>query len=164
MNDFKKIMVIGAVGQIGSELVLELRSIYGGENVIATGRKTKPSETLLNSGPFEFFDATNRETLYEMCRKYNIDCIINMAAILSGVGEKNPMLAWDVNMNGLINVLEVAREMNMKQVLIPSSIAVFGPGTPLDRAPQETVLKPTTMYGITKVAGELVADYYVNKY
>lgn len=157
-------MIIGAVGQIGSELTLELRRIYGADNVVATGRKTQPSEELMNSGPFEFFDATDRNLLGEMCKKYDVDCIINMAAILSGVGEKNPMLAWDVNINGMINVLEVAREMNMKQVLVPSSIAVFGPGTPLDRAPQETVLKPTTMYGVTKVAGELVCDYYVRKY
>ena len=160
----KKILVIGAVGQIGSELTLELRRIWGNENVIASTRKTLPSDAVKETGPFEFFDIVNRPRLEEVCKKYNVDAIVNMAAILSAVGEKNPMLAWDVNMNGLINVLEVAREMNMKQVMIPSSIAVFGPGTPLDCAPQETVLKPTTMYGVTKVAGELLADYYVNKY
>lgn len=160
----KKILVIGAVGQIGSELTLELRKIWGNENVIASTRKTPPSDAIKESGPFEFFDVLDRPRLEEVCKKYNIDAIVNMAAILSAVGEKNPMLAWNVNINGLINVLEVAREMNMKQVLIPSSIAVFGPGTPLDCAPQETVLKPTTMYGVTKVAGELLADYYVQKY
>lgn len=160
----KKILIIGAVGQIGSELTLELRRVYGNENVIASTRKTPPTEKIKESGPFEFFDTTNREDLIKVCKKYQIDCIVNMAAILSAVGEQNPMLAWDVNMNGLINVLEVARELNMKQVLVPSSIAVFGPGTPLDSAPQETVLKPTTMYGVTKVAGELLADYYVRKY
>lgn len=160
----KKILIIGAVGQIGSELTMTLRSIYGNENVIASTRKTPPSEKVKESGPFEFFDTTNRADLEKVCKKYDVDCIVNMAAILSAVGESNPMLAWDVNMNGLINVLEVAREMNMKQVLVPSSIAVFGPGTPLDCAPQETVLKPTTMYGVTKVAGELLADYYVRKY
>ncbi len=160
----KKILVIGAVGQIGSELTLELRKIWGNENVIASTRKTLPSDAIKETGPFEFFDIVDRPRLEEVCKKYNVDAIVNMAAILSAVGEKNPMLAWDVNMNGLINVLEVAREMNMKQVMIPSSIAVFGPGTPLDCAPQETVLKPTTMYGVTKVAGELLADYYVNKY
>jgi nucleoside-diphosphate-sugar epimerase len=164
MSDFKRILVIGSVGQIGSELTLELRRIYGNDKVVANGRKTPPSDVLKNSGPFEFFDATDKNALFEMCKKYDVDCIINMAAILSGVGEKNPMMAWDVNMNGLINTLEVAREMNMKQVLVPSSIAVFGPGTPLECAPQETVLKPTTMYGVTKVAGELVGDYYVRKY
>jgi nucleoside-diphosphate-sugar epimerase len=159
-----KILIVGAVGQIGSELTLTLRNIYGNENVIASTRKTPPSDKVKETGPFEFFDVANKEDLHNVCKKYNVDCIVNMAAILSAVGEQNPMLAWDVNMNGLINVLEVAREMNMKQVLVPSSIAVFGPGTPLDSAPQETVLKPTTMYGVTKVAGELLADYYVRKY
>ncbi|MBU1014200.1 MAG: NAD-dependent epimerase/dehydratase family protein [Bacteroidetes bacterium] len=160
----KKILVIGSVGQIGSELTLELRRIYGNENVVANGRKTAPSEKLMNSGPFEFFDATEREKLTEVCKKHEIDVIINMAAILSATGEQNPMLAWNVNMNGLINVLEVARELNMKQVLVPSSIAVFGPETPVDNTPQETILRPTTMYGVTKVAGELLADYYVRRY
>ena len=160
----KNILVIGSVGQIGSELTLELRKIYGNENVIANGRRTKPSEKLLNSGPFEFFDTTSREDLENVCKKYNIDTIVNMAAILSAVGEDKPMLAWDVNMNGLINTLEVARELKMEQVLIPSSIAVFGPETPIDNTPQETILRPTTMYGVTKVAGELLSDYYVRRY
>ncbi len=160
----KKILVIGSVGQIGSELTLDLRKIYGNENVIANGRKTKPSEKLLNSGPFEFFSATNKDDLEFYCKKYNIDTIVNMAAILSVVGEDKPMLAWDVNMNGLINVLEVARDLKMEQVLVPSSIAVFGPETPIDNTPQETILRPTTMYGVTKVAGELLGDYYVRKY
>lgn len=163
-HNMNKILIVGAVGQIGSELTMELRRIYGNENVIASTRKTPPSEKVAESGPFEFFDVVNRQDLYDVCKKYNVDCIVNMAAILSAVGEQNPMMAWDVNMNGLINVLEVAREMKMAQVLVPSSIAVFGPGTPLDNAPQETVLKPTTMYGVTKVAGELIADYYVKKY
>jgi nucleoside-diphosphate-sugar epimerase len=160
----KKILIIGAVGQIGSELTLALRNIYGNENVIASTRKTPPSDKVRESGPFEFFDTTNKDDLLKVCKKYEIDAIVNMAAILSAVGEKNPMLAWDVNMNGLINVLEVAVELKMKQVLIPSSIAVFGPGTPLDCAPQETILKPTTMYGVTKVAGELLCDYYVQRF
>ncbi|HPF01062.1 MAG TPA: NAD-dependent epimerase/dehydratase family protein [Bacteroidales bacterium] len=160
----KKILVIGAVGQIGSELTMALRNEFGNDNVIASTRKTPPTDTVKNSGPFEFFDIVDRPRMTEVCKKYNVDAIVNMAAILSAVGEQNPMMAWDINMNGLINVLEVAREMNMKQVLVPSSIAVFGPGTPLDCAPQETVLKPTTMYGVTKVAGELLADYYVRKY
>ncbi len=160
----KKILVIGAVGQIGSELTMALRNEFGNDNVIASTRKTPPSDTVKNSGPFEFFDIVDRPRLTEVCKKYNVDAIVNMAAILSAVGEQNPMMAWDVNMNGLINVLEVAREMNMSQVLTPSSIAAFGPGTPLDCAPQETVLKPTTMYGVTKVAGELLGDYYVRKY
>jgi nucleoside-diphosphate-sugar epimerase len=160
----EKILVVGAAGQIGSELILTLRNMYGNANVIGSGRKTAPSQAVLETGPFEFFNAVNRDDLYNVCKKYDVNIIINMAAILSATGEQDPMLAWDVNMNGLLNVLEVAREMKMKQVLVPSSIAVFGPGTPLDRAPQETVLKPTTMYGLTKVAGELLGDYYVRRY
>lgn len=160
----KKILIVGAVGQIGSELTMELRRIYGNDNVIASTRKTPPSDKVKNSGPFEFFDIVDKKGMYDVCKKHNVDCIINMAAILSAVGEQNPLMAWDINMNGLFNVLEIAREMKMEQVLVPSSIAVFGPGTPLDSAPQETVLKPTTMYGVTKVAGELVGDYYAKKY
>ena len=160
----KNILVVGSAGQIGSELTLALRDIYGGDNVVAGVRKTKPSEKLSNTGPCEVVDALDKKGLKEVVDKYKIDAIINMAAILSGTGEKNPMLAWDVNMNGLINILELAREYKMKQVLVPSSIAVFGPTTPVDNTPQETVLKPTTIYGVTKVAGELLGDYYVKKY
>jgi nucleoside-diphosphate-sugar epimerase len=160
----KKILVIGSVGQIGSELTLELRRIYGNENVIAGGRKTKPSDKLLNSGPFVVVDAINKDALIDVVKQHGVDCIINMAAILSATGEQDPMHAWNVNMNGLINILEVAREYKMKQVLVPSSIAVFGPETPTVNTPQETVLKPTTMYGVTKVAGELLGDYYVRRY
>jgi nucleoside-diphosphate-sugar epimerase len=160
----KKILVVGAVGQIGSELTVELRNMYGGENVIAAGRKSQPSDKLLNSGPFVFADCTNKEALIEVVNKYGINTIINMAAILSATGEANPLLAWDVNMNGLINILEVAREYKMEQVLVPSSIAVFGPTTPIDNTPQETILQPTTMYGVTKVAGELLGDYYVRRF
>jgi len=141
-----------------------LREIYGGDNVVAGVRKTKPSEKLSKTGPCEVVDALDKNNLKEVVDKYKIDGIINMAAILSGTGEKNPMLAWDVNMNGLINILELAREYKMKQVLVPSSIAVFGPTTPVDNTPQETILKPTTIYGVTKVAGELLGDYYVKKY
>jgi nucleoside-diphosphate-sugar epimerase len=164
MATFSKILVTGSVGQIGSELTLALRQKYGAENVIATGRKTQPSKALLESGPFEMIDVAKRETVDWVCDKYGIDAIVHMAAILSATGEQNPMLCWDVNMNGTMNVLEVARERKMKQVLIPSSIAAFGPETPRDNTPQETVLKPRTMYGITKVAGELVSDYYFYKY
>lgn len=160
----KKILVIGAIGQIGSELTMELRKLYGSENVIASDKRDTVSEKLKNSGPFEYVDILDKNSVVSLIKKYNIDAIVDLAAILSATGEQNPMLAWNVNINGLINVLEIAREFNMKQVMIPSSIAVFGPSTPLDCAPQETVLKPTTMYGITKVAGELVADYYVKKY
>ena len=160
----KKILVTGSVGQIGSELTLALRERYGAENVIATDRKTKPSKELEESGPFEFIDVARRDTVEGVCDKYGVNAVVHMAAILSAVGEQNPMRCWDVNMNGTLNVLEVAREREMAQVLVPSSIAAFGPETPRDNTPQETVLKPRTMYGVTKVAGELVCDYYFHKY
>jgi len=160
----KKILVTGSVGQIGSELTLALRERYGADNVIATGRKTKPSDVLLRSGPFYFIDVANMESVEEMIKKHNIDTVFHMAAILSAVGEKNPQLCWDVNMNGLYNILELGLKHNMTRLIIPSSIAVFGPGIPLNNTPQETVLKPTTMYGVTKVAGELLADYYFRRF
>jgi nucleoside-diphosphate-sugar epimerase len=163
-SPFTKILVTGAVGQIGSELTLALRERYGNDAVVATGRKTKPSKELEESGPFEFINVAQRDTVEGVCEKYGVDAVVHMAAILSATGEQNPMLCWDVNMNGTLNVLEVAREREMKQVLIPSSIAAFGPETPRDNTPQETVLKPRTMYGVTKVAGELVSDYYFHKY
>ncbi len=163
-KEIEKIIVTGSVGQIGSELTLALRKKYGADNVVACGRKTKPSENLLNSGPFEWLDVSDAAKLAEVCKKHNIDTIGNMAAILSATGENNPVLCWNVNINGLINCLEVAREMDMTQVVCPSSIAVFGPGCPLENTPQETVLKPTTMYGVTKVSGELLCDYYVRRF
>lgn len=160
----KNILVIGSAGQIGSELVLALRNIYGVDHVVATDKCPNAGKKLAATGLFEVLDVTDREALMAICKKYEIDAIINMAAILSAVGEKNPQLAWNVNMNGLLNVLEVARVLKMEQVLNPSSIAVFGPETPVDNTPQETILRPTTMYGVTKVAGELLADYYVRRY
>jgi len=160
----KKILVTGSSGQIGSELVLALRNIYGGENVIASDKCSNASEKIKSSGPFVKLDVLDKATMASIIDDYQVDAIIHLAAILSAVGEKNPMLAWNININGLINVLELAREKNLKRVLIPSSIAAFGPTTPVDNTPQKTILKPTTMYGVTKVAGELLADYYVAKY
>jgi nucleoside-diphosphate-sugar epimerase len=163
-SDMKKVLVTGAVGQIGSELTMALRKRYGNDNVVACGRKTKPSETLRNSGPFEFIDITKREAVEEVVKEYDIDTFYNMAAILSAVGEERPLLCWNVNINGLYNIIEIAHEHEMTRVFVPSSIAVFGPGTPRINTPQETVLKPTTMYGVTKVAGELLGDYYFKKF
>jgi nucleoside-diphosphate-sugar epimerase len=163
-KEIKNILVTGSVGQIGSELTLELRKKYGADQVVATGRKTPPAPTLRDSGPFYFIDVSDRASVEEIVEKHDIDTIVHMAALLSAVGEKNPEQCWDVNMNGTINVLNVARDHQMAQVLIPSSIAVFGPGTPLENTPNDTVLRPTTMYGVTKVCGELVCDYYVRKF
>jgi nucleoside-diphosphate-sugar epimerase len=163
-KSMSKILVTGAVGQIGSELTVELRRRYGAENVVATGHRTKPSAVLYDGGPFEFIDVTNRESLGAVVDKYSIDTIYNMAAILSAVGEERPQLAWHVNINGLYNILELARERELTRVFCPSSIAVFGPGTPTENTPQETVLRPTTMYGVSKVAGELLCDYYVQRF
>ncbi len=163
-KEIKNILVTGSVGQIGSELTLELRKQYGADNVVACGRKTKPSKELEKSGPFEYADVTDPEKLKAVCQKYKVDTIINMAAILSATGEQNPLLAWHVNVTGLINTLELARELELTQVLCPSSIAVFGAGCPQVNTPQETVLKPTTMYGVSKVTGELLCDYYVRRF
>jgi len=160
----KKILVTGSVGQIGSELTMALRDKYGNDNVVACGRKTKPSEKLLNSGPFEFIDITDKEGVEKVIKKYEIDTIYNMAAILSAAGEQNPLICWNVNINGLNNILEIAREHKIVSVFVPSSIAVFGPETPRKNTPQETILKPKTMYGITKVTGELLGDYYFKKF
>ena len=159
----KKILVTGAVGQIGSELTMVLRENYGNDNVIATGHRSKPSEKLLNSGPFQFINCTEIETVEEVVKKYDVGIIYHLAALLSALAEERPQLAWDVNMNGLYNVLEVAREHNCA-VFTPSSIGAFGPNTPVDNTPQDTIQRPNTMYGVTKVAGELLCDYYFKKF
>jgi nucleoside-diphosphate-sugar epimerase len=163
-GEMTKILVTGAVGQIGSELTLELRRRYGAANVVATGHRTKPNAVLCEGGPFEFIDVARRETLEAVVDEYQIDTIYHMAAILSAVGEDKPHLAWDVNMNGLRNVLDVARDCGLTRIFCPSSIAVFGPETPRHHTPQETVLRPTTMYGVTKVSGELLCEYYVRRF
>lgn len=160
----KKILVTGATGQIGSELVPELRNRYGGENVVVGVHRRPPSEDLKESGPFEKVDVTDRGTIEKAVDDYDIDTIYNMAAILSAAGERDPWLAWNVNMNGTYNVLEVARERDMVRVFVPSSIAAFGPETPQINTPQETILRPRTMYGLTKVAGELLCNYYFERF
>jgi len=159
----KNILVTGAVGQIGSELTMSLREKYGNDNVVAGGRKTKPSDKLLNSGPFEVVDCVDAQEIANVIKKHNIDTIYHLAAILSAVAEANPVLAWNVNINGLYNVLEVSREFNCA-VFTPSSIGAFGPTTPLDNTPQDTIQRPNTMYGVTKVSGELLCDYYYKRF
>jgi len=158
----KKILVTGAVGQIGSELTASLREKYGHDNVIASD--VREPIGLDNFKPFEKLDVLSEDEVMRIAKKHEVNTIFHLAAILSANGEKNPHLCWDVNMNGLINILETARKLELKRVICVSSIAVFGPGTPRDMTPQKTVMLPTTMYGVTKVAGELLCEYYVNKY
>jgi nucleoside-diphosphate-sugar epimerase len=160
----RKIMVTGATGQIGSELVLELRKKHGGEKVIAVGHSRKPSEKLSTSGPYETLDVTDKTNIQKIITKYDIDTIYHLAALLSATGEQNPQLAWNVNMNSLYHILEIAREQNLTRIFWPSSIAVFGPTAPRTNTPQNTILIPGTMYGVTKVAGELLCNYYNLKY
>jgi nucleoside-diphosphate-sugar epimerase len=159
----KKILITGALGQIGSELTPFLRKRYGDKKVIASDIKPRLEGTIGQEGPFEHIDCLNAPEIYSAVKKYKIDTIFHLAAILSASGEKNPQLAWKVNINGLYNVLEIAREYKCA-VFTPSSIAAFGPSTPKDSTPQETIQRPTTIYGLTKVTGELLCDYYYFKY
>lgn len=160
----RRILVIGAAGQIGSELVPELRKKYGNYNVIATKRKTPLPKIITENGPVIYLDALEKELLSTALNEYDIDTIFHMASILSAVGEKMPQAAWNININGLLNVLEVSREYKIRNLIWPSSIAAFGPTTPRENTPNTTILQPTTIYGITKVAGELLAEYYYHKY
>ena len=157
------ILVTGAAGQIGTDLTTTLREKFGNQNVVAMGHKTPMPKDIAEGGPCVMGDVTDIEGYRKIVDDYQIDTVYHLAAILSATGESNPQLCYDVNLNGLYNVLEVAKD-NGQRLFCPSSIAVFGPGTPLENTPQETVLKPTTMYGVTKVAGELLCDYYFHKY
>lgn len=160
----RRILITGAVGQIGSELIPALRKKHGNENVIAVGHRTEPTEEFRNSGPYETANVTNKEEIRSLIEKYDINTIYHLVGVLSAVGEKKPDLAWSVNMDGLKNVLDLAVEYKIDRLFWPSSIAAFGPTTPLENTPQKTVLEPTTMYGVTKVAGELLCQYYFVKY
>lgn len=159
----RKILITGAVGQIGSDLTMYLREKHGNENVVAVGHRTKPSEKLLNSGAFEFIKIEDINEVENVIKKYDIGTIYHLAAILSAIGEKNPQLAWDVNINGLYNMLEVSRKYKCS-LFVPSSIGAFGPSTPANNTPQDTIQRPTSMYGVTKVAGELLCDYYYTRF
>lgn len=159
----KKIMVTGALGQIGSELTMHLRSIYGNDNVIATDIRKIEGNATVESGPFEILDVTDSKKMAEIAKKYNADTIIHLAALLSAVAEAKPVLAWNLNMGGLFNALEVARELKCS-FFTPSSIGSFGPSTPKDKTPQDTIQRPGTMYGVTKVSGELLCDYYYKRF
>src|SRR3972149_5908662 len=158
-----RILVTGATGQIGSELVPALRKRYGTDNVIAAGHKTQPDRELFEGGPFLSLDVMDFVAVEKIVKERRIDAIYHMAAILSASAEKDPQLAWDVNINGLRNILEAAHSFRCS-VFFPSSIGAFGPSTPADNTPQDTIQRPTTVYGITKVTGELLCDYYFRRY
>ena len=159
----EKILVIGASGQIGVELTLALRQLYGRNQVIASDLREQNS-LLKDTGPFVPLDVLNKEMLHVQVVRQNVTQIYLLAAILSATGEKNPGLAWHLNMQGLMNVLEIAREEKLSKVYWPSSIAVFGPSSPKQQCPQQTIIEPTTVYGISKYAGEFWCDYYFQRY
>jgi nucleoside-diphosphate-sugar epimerase len=159
----KRILITGAAGQIGSELTVALRERHGADRVVVTDLRADPGEVLREGGPFEPLDVLNKEKIGTLVARYDVGTIYHLAAILSAVGESNPVLAWDVNIGGLVNVMEVARETGAK-VFTPSSIGAFGPSTPKDGTPQVTIQRPTSMYGVTKVSGELLCDYYAAKF
>lgn len=162
-SETENILVIGACGQLGTELTLALREMYGAAQVIASDLQFRVP-ILAESGPFEQLDVLDSRNLGQLVDTYKISQIYHLAAILSATGEKNPKLAWDVNMAGLLNVLELAREKKLKKVYWPSSIAVFGPHTPSQQTPQYAVMDPNTVYGISKQAGERWCEYYFQKY
>jgi nucleoside-diphosphate-sugar epimerase len=159
----EKILVIGACGQIGVELTLELRKIYGGANVIASDLRAE-NDLLKGTGPYVSLDVMNKEMLHVQVIRQNITQIYLLAAILSATGEKNPNLAWSLNMTSLLNVLEIAKDENVHKVYWPSSIAVFGPTSPKVNCPQQTVIEPTTVYGISKFAGEFWCNYFNQRF
>lgn len=159
----KKILITGATGQIGTELTQALRTKYGAGNVIASGHRREPPSIIRDSGPFLWADVTHREALEKIVAENHVDAIFHLASLLSADAEKKPRLAWDVNVGGLLNVLEISR-MHQCAVFFPSSIGAFGPLTPRENTPQDTIQRPNTMYGITKVSGELLCDYYHQRY
>jgi threonine 3-dehydrogenase len=159
----KRILVTGSYGQIGTELIGAMRKKYGGENVIATGRK-KPPKVLLEDGPYYRLDVLDTNQLHSMLVDYDIDIVIHNASLLSATGEKNPQLAFRTNIEGSYNVLEAVRILRLDQVMIPSSIAAFGPSTPKDNTPNDVIMRPTTAYGVSKVFIELWGEYYTKRY
>lgn len=160
----KNVLVVGSTGQIGSELTMKIRNMFPEGNVVAGYIKgAEPKGILLESGPAEEADVCNGEQLLAIVKKYNIDTVYNLAALLSAVAERKPQMAWNIQINGLMNILEIAREHNVA-VFTPSSIGSFGPETPHQNTPQDTIQRPRSMYGVTKVATELLSDYYHTKY
>jgi nucleoside-diphosphate-sugar epimerase len=159
----ENILVIGAAGQIGSELVIALRKVYGDSNVFATDIKDAPAD-VKRSGPFQLLDVMDDKRLIHFVIRYKITQIYHLAAVLSGNAERLPLQAWDINMRSLLNILDLAREVGVKKIFWPSSIAVFGKTTPRENTPQLTIMEPNTVYGISKLAGERWCEYYVNRY
>ncbi|MEW5994163.1 MAG: L-threonine 3-dehydrogenase [Candidatus Zixiibacteriota bacterium] len=159
----KTILVTGALGQIGSELIVKLRQAYGQEKIIATDIRMPTDKNLRDSGPFEFLDVLDPHHITRVMQMYTVDTIYHLAAILSAVGETKPGTAWQVNVNGLYNILEAAQQYKCA-LFFPSSIGAFGRTTPKDRTPQETIQRPATMYGVSKVTGELLCDYYYKRF
>ncbi len=160
----KRILVLGSGGQIGSELTVRLREVYGGSNVVATDlNPERLTKQIQETGPTDKIDACDAKQIAAIVDKYDIDAIYNLVAILSATAEKNPMLGWNVGMGALINCLEIAREKKCA-LFTPSSIGAFGPSTPLDGTPQDTIQRPQTIYGVTKVTGELLGDYYYKRF
>ena len=157
------ILVLGASGQIGTELTQKLRLLYGNTNVIASDIR-EGSKEMMNSGPFEIIDATDKAAILQVIQKYNVTQVYLLAAMLSATAEKRPQMAWNLNMNSLLAVLDLAKEKHIKQIYWPSSIAVFGPTTPKENTPQKTVMEPSTVYGISKVSGEFWCNYYYEKF
>jgi len=163
-NTTDTVLVIGACGQLGAELTLALRSMYGGANVVAADITAPKQLDLKESGPFEKVDVLDVQNLSSLVSKYKFKQIYHLAAVLSATGEKNPKFAWRLNMDGLFNVLDLALEQKVDRVYWPSSIAVFGPGTPRQQTPQQTIMDPNTVYGISKQAGERWCEYYFQKH
>lgn len=159
----QNILVTGALGQVGSELVPALQERFGMERVVASDVRSLPPDRPIREGPFEVLDCIDRSRLEEVVEKHDVGTLYHLAAILSAKAEAQPELAWRVNMEGLHNVLEVARAHGCR-VFVPSSIAVFGPSTPKDPTPQDTLQRPGSLYGVTKVAGELLCDYYALRF
>lgn len=158
-----KVIVIGASGQIGTELTMELRNRYGDQHVIASDIR-EASDEVMNSGPFEILDVIDEKRVYEIIQRHSIQKVYLLAALLSGTAEKNPKKAWELNMKSLLLILDMAKENLIKQIFWPSTIAVFGPTTPKQNTPQTTIMEPSTVYGISKQTGERWCEYYFNKH